>query len=101
MAHQVIKAPIDNLRDSAEKLKTYTDQNEDLFSQILNMVNSVESCGDWQGKSMKTLQNVTQRNQKKFEAGMQELCELAGFLEKYAEAMSAKDEELMKRINNK
>ena len=50
---------------------------------------------------MKTLQNVTQRNQKKFEAGMQELCELAGFLEKYAEAMSAKDEELMKRINNK
>ena len=101
MAHQVIKAPIDNLRDSAEKLKTYTDQNEDLFSQILNMVNSVESCGDWQGKSMKTLQNVTQRNQKKFEAGMQELCELADFLEKYAEAMSAKDEELMKRINNK
>lgn len=101
MAHQVIKAPIDNLRDSAEKLKTYTDQNEDLFSQILNMVNSVESCGDWQGKSMKTLQNVTQRNQKKFEAGMQELCELAGFLEKYAEAMSAKDEELMKRINDK
>ena len=101
MAHQVIKAPIDNLRDSAEKLKTYTDQNEDLFSQILNMVNSVESCGDWQGKSMKTLQNVTQRNQKKFEAGMQELCELAGFLQKYAEAMSAKDEELMKRINDK
>ena len=101
MAHQVIKAPIDNLRDSAEKLKTYTDQNEDLFSQILNMVNSVESCGDWQGKSMKTLQNVTQRNQKKFEAGMQELCELADFLKKYAEAMSAKDEELMKRINNK
>ena len=47
-----IKTPVDTIREVASKLKAYTDETEDLFGQILNMVNSVESCLDWQGKSM-------------------------------------------------
>lgn len=93
-----IKTPVDTIREVASKLKAYTDENEDLFCQILNMVNSVESCGDWQGKSMKSLQRVTKNNQKKFEEGMRELYELGDFLQRYADAMANKDAELQAQI---
>lgn len=93
-----IKTPVETIRDAATKLKLYTDENEDLFSQILNMVNGVERCGDWQGKSMKSLQQVTRNNQKKFEEGMRELYELGDFLQKYADAMANKDAELQAQI---
>lgn len=93
-----IKTPVETIRDAATKLKLYTDENEDLFAQILNMVNSVESCGDWQGKSMKSLQQVTRNNQKKFEEGMRELYELGDFLQRYADAMANKDAELQAQI---
>lgn len=93
-----IKTPVEAIRDAATKLKLYTDENEDLFAQILNMVNSVESCGDWQGKSMKSLQQVTRNNQKKFEEGMRELYELGDFLQRYADAMANKDAELQTQI---
>ena len=93
-----IKSPIDSIRDAATKLKMYTDDNEDLFSQILNLVNSVESCGDWQGKSMKTLQRVTKSNQKKFEEGMRELYQLGDFLQRYADAMASEDSDLQSQI---
>lgn len=93
-----IKTSVDTIREAASKLKAYTDENEDLFGQILNMVNSVESCGDWQGKSMKSLQRVTKNNQKKFEEGMRELYELGDFLQRYADAMANKDAELQAQI---
>lgn len=93
-----IKTPVDTIREVASKLKAYTDETEDLFGQILNMVNSVESCGDWQGKSMKSLQRVTKNNQKKFEEGMRELYELGDFLQRYADAMANKDAELQAQI---
>ena len=93
-----IKTPVDTIREVASKLKAYTDENEDLFGQILNMVNGVESCGDWQGKSMKSLQRVTKNNQKKFEEGMRELYELGDFLQRYADAMANKDAELQAQI---
>lgn len=93
-----IKTPVETIRDAATKLRLYTDENEDLFSQILNMVNSVESCGDWQGKSIKSLQRVTKNNQKKFEEGMRELYELGDFLQRYADAMANKDVELQTQI---
>lgn len=93
-----IRVPTETIRDAAAKLRSYTDENEDLFAQILNMVNSVESCGDWQGKSMKSLQRVTKNNQKKFEEGMRELYELGDFLQRYADAMANKDAELQAQI---
>lgn len=93
-----IKTPVDTIREVASKLKAYTDETEDLFGQILNMVNSVESCGDWQGKSMKSLQRVTKNNRKKFEEGMRELYELGDFLQRYADAMANKDAELQAQI---
>lgn len=93
-----IKAPISTIKDAADKLNLYTEENRDLFSQILNLVNGVESCGDWKGKSMKTLQQVTKKNQKKFEQGMEELFELGEFLQRYADAMEKKDAELKARI---
>lgn len=93
-----ISAPVEDIRNAASKLKLYTDENEDLFGQILNLVNGVESCGDWQGKSMKSLQQVTRNNQKKFEDGMRELYELGDFLQRYADAMANKDAELQAQI---
>ena len=93
-----IRVPTETIRYVAAKLRSYTDENEDLFAQILNMVNSVESCGDWQGKSMKSLQRVTKNNQKKFEEGMRELYELGDFLQRYADAMANKDVELQTQI---
>lgn len=95
-----IKTPIEAIREASSTLKTYTDENEDLFTQILNMVNAVEDCGDWQGKSMKTLQAVTRSNQKKFEEGMRELYQLGDFLQRYADAMEKKDTELQAQIQN-
>ena len=93
-----IKAPVDTIRDAASKLKTYTDDNEDLFGQILNLVNSVESCGDWQGESMKSLQEVTRKNQKRFEQGMQELYQLGEFLQRYADTMEQTDVDVKNQI---
>ena len=93
-----IKTPIETIREAASQLKMYTDENEDLFSQILNLVNAVESCGDWQGKSMKSLQSVTRNNRKKFEEGMRELYQLGDFLQRYADAMESKDTKLADRI---
>lgn len=93
-----IRVPIEVIRENARILKVYTDENEDLFAQILNMVNGVESCGDWQGKSMKSLQRVTRSNQKKFEAGMRELQELADFLQRYADTMEDTDADLRAQI---
>lgn len=95
---QTIKAPIQQLKEEAGKISTYTDDNGDLFTQILNMVDAVESCGDWQGKSMKSLQRVTRNNQKKFEEGMRELYQLGDFLQRYADAMETKDTELKAQI---
>lgn len=93
-----INAPINSIQEAAADLKLYTNENEDLFAQILNMVNGVESCGDWQGKSMKSLQRVTRSNQKKFEAGMRELQELADFLQRYADTMEDTDADLRAQI---
>ncbi len=95
-----IKTPIEAIREASSTLKTYTDENEDLFTQILNMVNAVEDCGDWKGKSMKTLQAVTRSNQKKFIEGMRELYQLGDFLQRYADAMEKKDTELQARIQS-
>lgn len=95
---QILKTPIQQLKEEASKISTYTDDNGDLFAQILNMVNAVESCGDWQGKSMKSLQRVTRNNQKKFEEGMRELYQLGDFLKRYADAMETKDTELKAQI---
>lgn len=94
----LLNVPVDMIRDAASKLKTYTDDNEDLFGQILNLVNSVESCGDWQGKSMKSLQEVTRKNQKKFEQGMQELYQLGDFLQRYANTMEQTDADVKDQI---
>lgn len=93
-----IRAPVEDIRNAASTLKLYTDENEDLFGQILNLVNSVESCGDWQGNSMKALQRVTRNNQKKFEEGMRELYQLGDFLQRYADALSSKDSDLQAQI---
>lgn len=94
----VINSPVETIRVAANKIKFYTNDNEDLFSQILNLVNAVESCGDWQGKSMKTLQSVTRSNQKKFEEGMRELYQLGDFLQRYADAMASEDSNLQSQI---
>ena len=93
-----INTPVTSLQEAAATIKRYTDENEDLFIQILNMVNAVESCGDWQGKSMSSLQRVTRNNQKRFEEGMRELFQLGDFLQRYAEAMESKDTELKAQI---
>ena len=95
---QTIRAPIDTIRKAADTINTYTDDNSDLFTQILNLVNSVESCGDWKGQSMKTLQRITEKNKKKFTEGMGDLAKLGAFLKKYADAMEKTDVEQKRTI---
>ncbi len=98
MNKMIINIPIGILIDAANVLDKYTSENIDLFNQVLNLINSVESCGDWQGQSMKALKSITQTNAKKFKDGMGDLNALSEFLNNYVKKMTEEDQSISRQI---
>lgn len=96
----ILNIPLMELKDSANTIKQYTDDNSDLFDQILNLLNAAENSGEWKGLTVQVMQGVTARNQKSFRQCMQELNSLADFLSGYADAMSDEDARIAQQIRN-
>ena len=101
MSFSRIKVPIDSIRGAAEKIRNFTDNNGDMFERIVSLVREVESCGEWQGKSVRALIDASEQNKNKFSQAMSELDELATFLTEYAKSMENKDVEIKNDIQKK
>ena len=94
------QVPVSLLQETAEKIKTFTDENEGMFGEILQLLRSVEGCADWRGNSMQALIKATESNQKKYAELFTELSALGEFLSQYAQSISEKDEELLQSIRS-
>lgn len=95
-----IKVPVSVLTDTATKLQTYADDSADIFDRILNTLSSLEGSGEWKGDSMAALKTSTSSNKGKFEEMVNDLYNLAGFLENFAKEMEAKDQEIKSQIGS-
>lgn len=98
---KTLKVPVDNIRGAAEKIRSFTDNNGDMFERIVNLVREVESCEEWQGRSVKALIDASERNKKKFSQAIRELNDLAVFLTEYAKSMEDKDIDIKNDIQKK
>lgn len=95
-----IKVPIAVLKESAEKLLSLADENEDVFDRIYNSLQSMEASSEWKGESLTAAVTATQENRKKFSDTIDEMHKLAAFLKNYADDMATKDAELKRRIES-
>lgn len=93
-----IKVPVSTLQDAVLKLQTYADESNDLFDKIKNSMGRMESAGDWKGESLTAAVEATQKNEEKFREAVNELNELASFLEEFVNSMVEKDAEIQKSI---
>lgn len=98
MFSTTIKVPVSVLSDAATKLLGYADDNQDIFDRISNTLSNLEGSGEWKGDSMVALKAATASNKGKYGEAVNELYNLAGFLENYAREMEAKDQEIKSQI---
>lgn len=90
--------PIKAIRDTAAKIRSLSSDNSDIFQTIGILVEAAEGTEEWAGKSVEALKTATDNNSKKFEKTLKELCDLADFLEQYADAMDAADANVKNQI---
>ena len=95
-----IKLSPADLAETATKLQAYADDSADIFDRILNTLSSLEGSGEWKGDSMAALKTATSSNKGKFEEMVNDLYNLAGFLENFAKEMEAKDQEIKSQIGS-
>ncbi len=93
-----IKVPVDTLRDCARKMQELADENVAIFDRLYNTLQCLEGSGEWTGASARAAISATENNKKKYSEAINELNELADFVQKYACEISAKDEEIMRKI---
>lgn len=94
-----IKVPISTLQDSASRLTDYANDNSDIFDRLINILNAMESSGEWQGESMSAAISTVQSNQSKYEETISELNSLAKFLTDFSTSMSDEDSFIATQIN--
>lgn len=92
-----IKVPVDTLQEKANTLISLAEDHEDVFDRIANMLEAMEGT-EWEGSSLHSAMTATQEHKQKFDQTIAELKELAEFLKKFAEEISAKDEEIKSKI---
>lgn len=95
-----IKVPIKEIRDTAAKIRNLSLDNSDIFQTIGNLVEAAEGTEEWTGKSAEALKTATEKNSRKFEKALKGLCDLADFLEQYADAMDAADADVKGQIGS-
>ena len=91
---KTLKVPVQSIKDAADDIKRFADDNCDMFKTIIKLVKDVESCGDWEGKSVKALIDASQRNEKKFKTALDDMLKLASFLDDYAKALETADKDI-------
>lgn len=95
-----IKVPASVLSDTATKLLSYADENQDIFDRITNTLANLERTGEWKGDSMAALKAATTSNKGKYGEAVTDLYNLAGFLASFAKEMVAKDQEIKSQIGS-
>ena len=93
-----ISVPLNELRELAEKLQDYSDQNNDIFDRIFNSLECFEADGDWQGDSLKAAISATEQNKRKFAETIQEMSNMAERLKNYVDALANEDSEAANKI---
>ncbi len=94
-----INVPVSSLRDLANKLQEYSDENSDVFQRIYNSLECFNDEGDWQGDSLKAALEVTSKNKQKFADVIQEMRTMAEKLQFFVDAMASEDETARKQIS--
>lgn len=92
-----IKVPVDALQEKANALVSLAEDHADVFDRISNMLEAMEGS-DWEGSSFHSALSATLEHKQKYGKTIAELKELAEFLKKFAEEISAKDEEIKNKI---
>lgn len=101
MATKKLIVPVETIQNTAETIRSFTDNNGDMFDRILNLVRAAESSGEWKGGSVKALIDASKRNKKKFAQAIAELNDLATFLTEYANSMEKEDLSIKSEIRKK
>lgn len=94
-----VKVPVGTLQEYARKLREYADVNGDVFDRICNSMDALQMDGQWVGASQKAAALATEQNMSTFEQTVNELGKLADYLQKFADEMARKDEEIKRQIN--
>lgn len=95
-----IKVSVSVLIDAAEKIHSYAEDTADVFDRLANHLNRISGHAGWEGSSMIEIQAATEKNQKTYNETVIDLENLAGFLEKYAIEMQAKDVDIKSEIDS-
>lgn len=101
MTTKKLIVPVETIRNTAETIRRFTDNNGDMFDRIMNLVYAAESSEEWQGGSVKALLDASKRNKKKFAQAIAELNDLATFLTEYANSMEEEDSSIKSEIQKK
>ena len=100
MLSSSIKISLSALTDAAEKIHGYAEDTADVFDRLANHLNRISGHAGWEGSSMIEIQAATEKNQKTYNETVTDLENLAGFLEKYALEMQAKDLDIKSEIDS-
>jgi len=93
-----VRVPVNALQDCARKMQELADENVAIFDRLHNTLQCLEGSGEWTGASARAAIAATENNKKKYSEAINELNELADFVQKFACEISAKDEEIMRKI---
>lgn len=95
----IIKVPVSTLRENATRIQVFAEDNADIFDRIYNILQAMESSGEWQGVSASKAAKATLKNKKKFSEAVSELNSLAEFLKDFSDEMVAEDQDIKNTIN--
>ncbi len=96
----VIRVPFEELTEIGMRIQGYADDNQDIFDQIGNSLEEMNSMREWFGHSNVSAVTITQQNIQKYHSITERLYELGTFLQDFSDEMQKKDNEIQKKILN-
>ena len=93
-----IQVPIELIRDTADRLLEYADQNADIFDRLYNSLQVLEQSGAWRGLSIQAAMNATLQNQDRFDEALNDLYDLASFMRNFVNDIESADQHIKARI---
>lgn len=100
MSKSTINVPVSTIRETADSITRCSDGNKDVLDRIQNLITAAESRKAWTGKSMKATKSAMENGQKKYQELIDELDQLAAFLQKYANDMETADTDTANAVKN-
>ena len=79
-------------------MRALADDNVSIFDRLYNTLQCIEGSGEWTGASAQAAITATKKNKQKYSEAVNELNDLANFVQKFASEISAKEEEIARII---